>query len=379
MGTGTAHGQVPIMKANASEHPLLWLGLWFVCNLLITLGTKGTFRTHGFIFPRTLTLVHMLFTSVLSNIAVYLGCNDNIAAQRERVISTPMSAMRIFVYSTIFACNIVLSNIALQFVSVSMHQVIRSLTPAITVLLGYPFGYTVSARRGLTLIPLWLGVSFAVFHADAQTSARGIALTLLSATVSAGKGIITKNFLVDPERPISPLGLIRLASPIAFMLMLPQALWNEGSMVAQFWRTRFADNTGRRVATDPLVLLLVASGVGAFFLNSLSFLASRSNTPLTMTVAGSAKQVTTIACGSFLFNTRLSLANSCGIALAICSTLAYSLSDTIGNKRQNQACKAPLSPPHKLQRQSCTPERHNEGCRPRLSDVPQMHQLPQLT
>ena len=31
-----------MVKTRASERPLLWLGLWFVCNLLITLGTKGT-------------------------------------------------------------------------------------------------------------------------------------------------------------------------------------------------------------------------------------------------------------------------------------------------------------------------------------------------
>ena len=368
-----------MVKTRASERPLLWLGLWFVCNLLITLGTKGTFRTHGFTFPRTLTLVHMLFTSVLSNIAVFMGCDDGSAERRGGAFSTPTSAMRILVYSTIFACNIVLSNTALQFVSVSMHQVIRSLTPALTVVLGYPFGYTVSMRRSLTLLPLWLGVSFACFHADAQTSARGIALTLLSAAVSAAKGIITKNFLVDPERPISPLGLIRLASPVAFLLMLPLALWSEGGMVVQFWRTRAAVSPGRSAAADPLVLLLVASGVGAFFLNSLSFLASRSNAPLTMTVAGSAKQVTTIACGAYLFSTQLSLANSCGIALAICSTLAYSLTDAAGSGRQKRACKVPLSPPHKLQQQARTPERQNQGCRPRLSDLPQMQHVPQLT
>ena len=71
-----------MVKTRASERPLLWLGLWFVCNLLITLGTKGTFRTHGFTFPRTLTLVHMLFTSVLSNIAVFMGCDDGSAERR---------------------------------------------------------------------------------------------------------------------------------------------------------------------------------------------------------------------------------------------------------------------------------------------------------
>merc|ERR1712146_353372 len=124
---------------------------------------------------------------------------------------------------------------------------------------------------------------------------------------------------------------VRLASPLAFLYLLPLALWSEGRAVHDFFRTRFVGATGdyslslvpRSILFDPLVQLLIASGTGAFFLNSLSFLASKHTEPLTMTVAASTKQVVTIASAAWLFATQLNSLNIIGIIIALCSALAY--------------------------------------------------------
>ena len=136
------------------------------------------------------------------------------AAGEERVVK--------WSYRDLQSVNIALSNISLLFVSVALHQVIRSLTPVFTVLIGLPFGYgTPSRAKLLTLVPVIVGVSVACATADmTQSSSAGIGLTLLSAAVSALKGVLTNRFLVGAYR-MHPLELVRRMAPVAGVLLLP--------------------------------------------------------------------------------------------------------------------------------------------------------------
>ena len=160
-------------------------------------------------------------------------------------------------------------------------------------------------------------------------------------------------FRVKTFNAISPLGLVRLASPLAFAYMLPLAIWSEGAAVRRFFGNRAvrADGYGMwslgAAMSDPLLLLLAASGAGAFFLNALSFLASKHTEPVTMAVVASVKQVLTIALGAWLFGVPLKAVNCGGIALALCSALAYSLGGARrhASLRRGTVTKPPLSPP----------------------------------
>ena len=332
-----------------SSSSALWLGLWFVFNLLLTLSSKSIFRVHAFRFPRLLTIIHMLFTSVLSNVVSLLcsssggggGGGSGGGGVGERVESLSASRwLRVVLFSAVYALNIALSNISLLFVSVSLHQVVRSLTPVFTVLVGLPFGYTVSPAKLAALLPVTLGVCIACLSADgSQSSAGGIALTVASAAISALKGVLTNRFLVDRYR-LPPLELVRRMSPLALLLLLPWFYAYELDDARAFFAAGAGAGAGAAAAgggaglegsastTAPhlsgeLLALLVASGVGAFFLNALSFKASKHSSPLTMTVAGAAKQVTTILGGARLFGTRISGTNALGIATALGGALAY--------------------------------------------------------
>jgi drug/metabolite transporter (DMT)-like permease len=367
MGTSSAPSVVAVTTAARSARDAsselessssaLWLGLWFVFNLLLTLSSKSIFRVYAFRFPRLLTIIHMLFTSVLSNV-VSLLCSSSSSGGGgggvgERVESLSASRwLRVVLFSAVYALNIALSNISLLFVSVSLHQVVRSLTPVFTVLVGLPFGYAVSRAKLAALLPVTLGVCIACLSADgSQSSAGGIALTVASAAISALKGVLTNRFLVDRYR-LPPLELVRRMSPLALLLLLPwfyayelddaraffaagagaaAAVGGGGAAAGAGAGAGLLGGSGggaRTAATPPhlsgeLVALLVASGVGAFFLNALSFKASKHSSPLTMTVAGAAKQVTTILGGARLFGTKISGTNALGIATALGGALAY--------------------------------------------------------
>ena len=218
-----------------------------------------------------------------------------------------------------------------------------------SAVLGLPFGYRVPVARCLTLLPIVAGVALACYHKDAQTSAGGVVLTMLSAAVSALTGILTNFILVQhagsisrtrdlhrggvewqPHVSTTPLDLVRAVSPLAALYMLPLAWWVEGSEAHRFLALRWDGSGIREVACDPLVWLLCASGLGAFFLNSLSFMAAKQVAPLTLTVLGCAKQVLMIILSTHLFGTVLSAANRVGVVLALGGTLLYSHYKAVG-------------------------------------------------
>ena len=107
------------------------VALCFGFNLLVALGSKGVLSSYGFGFPLLLTTIHMAFTAVLSNAVSSPGAAGRCAPYRA------FGMRRGVLFGVIFVTNIVLNNIALHYVSVSSHQVIRSLTPAFSAVLGF--------------------------------------------------------------------------------------------------------------------------------------------------------------------------------------------------------------------------------------------------
>jgi drug/metabolite transporter (DMT)-like permease len=267
-----------------------WLTVWFFCNLAVTLSTKSLFKLFSFTFPQLVTLSHLVATGFFSAVLVFWAKVVPAATldQNQRT--------RIALFSMLFVVNIVLSNVALRYVSVSMHQIIRSTTPAITVLLELPESKTVSQEKLITLIPVVGGVMLACYAPDNDSSMAGIVLTVVSAVVSACKGILTNRFMVGRYK-LSELDMLSRMAPLAALELLPM-YWMSGE------HDQVAEFVEQGHFTQTLALFLMGSAFCAFALNIASFSASRCSTPLPMTVAGNVKQVCIclqkVACKLFL-------------------------------------------------------------------------------
>lgn len=82
-------------------------------------------------------------------------------------------------FSFLFTINIAISNVSLSMVSVPFHQIVRSTTPVITILI-YRFAYarTYASQTYLTMIPLISGVALATVG-DYYATLAGFTMTLL--------------------------------------------------------------------------------------------------------------------------------------------------------------------------------------------------------
>lgn len=100
----------------------LWISIWLVLNLVLTITNKAFFQLWGFPFPIILSAMHVTITAILSYAtSVLLG----IPGKKLK----SMDHLYVFLFSVLFTMNIMVGNLAVNFATVSLVQVVRSIIP----------------------------------------------------------------------------------------------------------------------------------------------------------------------------------------------------------------------------------------------------------
>ncbi|KAL1924915.1 uncharacterized protein VTP21DRAFT_4569 [Calcarisporiella thermophila] len=314
----------------------LWLGLYFVLNLTLTLYNKAVMKTFNFGYPWTLTGIHTLCSAIGAFICYRLGYfHPAKLGERESMV--------MLLFSVLYTINIAISNVSLNLVSVPFHQVVRAMTPLFTILLSLAFlGKRYSTLIYLSLVPIVAGVAFATFGEYNYTMA-GFVLTVLGTVLAALKTVVTNRVQVGRLK-LHPLDLLLRMSPLAFVQTMVYAyVTGELEELQEFAMTDL---------TWPLVAALLANGAMAFFLNVVSFTANKKTSALTMTVAGNVKQVLTILLAVAIFADRISWLNGVGIALTLAGGAWYTSLELKEKQQKRQMSNDSLpSLSEKLQKQ----------------------------
>ncbi|GAB5587018.1 hypothetical protein Unana1_01918 [Umbelopsis nana] len=283
----------------------VWLTLYFVLNLSLTLFNKAILNDFG--FPWTLTAIHTLCGAIGSYSLCLAG------------LFTPAKLgdhenMVMVLFSVLYTFNIAISNVSLKLVSVPFHQVVRAMTPAFTVALSIMFlqkSYTKMIY--FSLIPVVAGVAFAT-RGEYDYTLIGFLLTVLGTVLAAVKTIVTNRVQVGRLK-LHPLDLLLRMSPLACIQTIIYAqLTGEMSAVREFAAENMSMN---------MLFGLIANGAVAFLLNVVSFTANKKTSALTMTVAGNVKQVLTIVLSVIIFNLRITPLNGVGILLTLAGGAWY--------------------------------------------------------
>lgn len=106
----------------------IWLTIWFFLNIAVTLMNKAFFKWWNFLFPITLSMIHMLCSAAGSWLVLYFG-------KYEQQKLSFAEQVPVILFSFLFCANIVVGNSSLRYVTVSLSQVVRSVIPGITLLL----------------------------------------------------------------------------------------------------------------------------------------------------------------------------------------------------------------------------------------------------
>ena len=126
--------------------------------------------------------------------------------------------------------NVAMSNVALDMISVPLHQVMRSLCPIATILLSrLIYKRTYSTRTYLTMIPLISGVALATMG-DYYCSYAGFLTSALGVALASIKTVATNRILTGPLK-LSSLELLLRMGPLATIQCLFVA-WMSGEVDA---------------------------------------------------------------------------------------------------------------------------------------------------
>jgi drug/metabolite transporter (DMT)-like permease len=223
-------------------------------------------------------------------------------------------------FSVLYAINIAISNVSLAHVSLAFHQLLRSATPAFTIITELAlFRKTRTLSIYLSLLPVVLGIGLATVDqfSDITFTWVGLFLTVIGVLLSCLKGIVTNMIMVGPLK-LHPLEVIwRMALPSVIQCLLFGLAFGEWGRIPDFF-TR----SDEQFAFDKAGKLFV-NGMLAMWLNWVSFTANQKTSALTMTVAGNVKQALSIILAVYVFNTQVTPANMAGVIIALAGGAWY--------------------------------------------------------
>ncbi|KAI7866285.1 triose-phosphate transporter family-domain-containing protein [Spinellus fusiger] len=312
------------------DSSMVWLGMYFVLNLALTLYNKIIMSLFEFPFPWTLTAIHT-FCGAIGSFIFWKSklFTPSKLGEKENMV--------MLMFSVLYTINIAISNVSLNLVTVPFHQVVRAMTPVFTIMLSVLFLKKIySSRIYISLLPVVLGVAFATFG-DYDYTATGFILTVLGTVLAALKTVVTNRVQVGRLK-LHPLDLLLRMSPLAFVqTMIYSYVTGEMAQVQQFYRANF---------TLSLFFALLMNGIFAFFLNVVSFTANKKTSALTMTVAGNVKQVLSIILAVIIFKLNITLVNSAGILLTLAGGAWYTqveMSERKKGRKPNDSLAIPLA------------------------------------
>jgi drug/metabolite transporter (DMT)-like permease len=293
---------------------------------------KATFSTVNFHYPYFLSAVHMACNATGSQIVFWQLRKDAVRekeggsvgwitrllgnVQRKEVDST---GQRLIVYfSVLFSLNIAIGNVSLRHVSVNFNQVMRSLVPAITIVMGLYLGKKISFVRQLAVLPVIIGVALACFG-DMSYSALGLFYTVACVVLAALKVVASGEMLTGALK-LHPVDLLGHMAPLALIQCIIMSFFSgEIQSIASRWNNELSPS----VDFFPMFVLWL-SGICSFSLNICSLMANKLTSPLTLCIAANVKQVFMIAVSTVIFGTEISPLNGAGILLVLAGSARYS-------------------------------------------------------
>jgi len=335
-----------------SDNVAVWLCLWTANNVAVTILNKIAFSKVDFHYPYLLSALHMfcntigsqtifhLIHSYKTNNKAYSALSDeengfdNVSVQypgksgikstigagiynilgniERKSIDTREKRAKIVGFSVIFSLNIAIGNVSLRHVNVNFNQVMRSLVPALTILMGEFLGKNTSFQRKVAVLPIVAGVACACYG-DMTYTKIGFFYTCCCIFLAALK-VVAAGEMLTGQTKLHPVDLLSHMAPLAFVQCLVLSILS-GEISTFLSKPQLP-------AKDMFVVL--ATGVLSFSLNISSLQANKLTSPLTLCIAANVKQVSMIALATIIFSIPISVMNATGIVIVLIGSSIYS-------------------------------------------------------
>jgi hypothetical protein len=259
------------------------LGTWLSFSIGLILFNKYLYM-HAFKHPITLTAVHMVFMTAVTQALAAAG---RLPVPR---LGWAFYGRWILPIAGLFAIALASSNVAAQRLPVSFIQMIKAVTPLMTLAVCVVAG---TERFAWALVAITATMTFGVGVAslgELGFDALGFALQVVALTAESVRVVVIQRVVqVHLPRPTNPLVSLALFAPPCAAILVPAAAMLEPGA----WATLALPSVG------PVVLANAIAALGLNF--AVVWMVSHESGPLTLTLAGILKDVALIVSSVFLF------------------------------------------------------------------------------
>ncbi|PIA46564.1 hypothetical protein AQUCO_01500247v1 [Aquilegia coerulea] len=262
----------------------------------------------NFPYPLGLTLLHMIFSSVLcfllTKVFKILKVEEGMTAEIYVTSVIPIGAM--------FAMTLWLGNTAYMYISVSFAQMLKAIMPVAVFILGVAAGLEVmSCRMFLIMSVISFGVLVASYG-EIDVNWIGVVYQMGGVVGEALRLIFMEIFVKRKGLKLNPISVMYYVSPCSALCLLIPWIFLELPKLDASGPWRF----------QPLVLTL--NSLCTFALNLSVFLVISHTSALTIRVAGVVKDWVVVLLSALLFaDTKLTVLNLFGYGIAIAGVAAY--------------------------------------------------------
>lgn len=262
----------------------------------------------NFPYPLGLTLLHMVFSSVLcfilTKVLKIMKVEEGMTAEIYATSVVPIGSM--------FAMTLWLGNTAYLYISVAFAQMLKAIMPVAVFVLGVAAGLELMSCRMLLIMSV---ISFGVLvasYGEMDINWIGVVYQMGGVVGEALRLIFMEILVKRKGLKMNPISVMYYVSPCsALCLFLPWIFLEKPKMEANgSWNF------------PPFVLLL--NCLCTFALNLSVFLVITHTSALTIRVAGVVKDWVVVLLSALLFaDTKLTIINLFGYGIAIAGVAAY--------------------------------------------------------
>ncbi|XP_054816686.1 probable sugar phosphate/phosphate translocator At3g14410 isoform X1 [Prosopis cineraria] len=262
----------------------------------------------NFPYPLALTLLHMVFSSVLcfvlTKILKVMKVEEGMTTEIYVTSVVPIGAM--------FAMTLWLGNTAYLYISVSFAQMLKAIMPVAVFVLGVAVGLEVMSCRMLVIMSV---ISFGVLvasYGEININWVGVIYQMGGVVGEALRLIFMEIFVKRKGLKLNPISVMYYVSPCSALCLFIPWVFLEKTKMEEHGSWNF----------PPTVLIL--NCLCTFALNLSVFLVITHTSALTIRVAGVVKDWVVVLLSAVLFaDTKLTIINLFGYAIAIVGVAAY--------------------------------------------------------
>ncbi|KAM9907880.1 hypothetical protein OXX79_000688 [Metschnikowia pulcherrima] len=319
-------------KQDAPNMPLIaaYIGGWYFFSMSISVYNKWMFGGGlNFRFPLFVTAFHQICLFTLSAIVLYfrpqLRPKVNSGAHSfmgELRIPLGLYAAQILPCALASAGDIGLSNVALEYISLSLYTMLKTSSLVFVLLFGLLFRLEKFNWRLIVIVIVMCASVMMMTErpADADENGSqpiGVALILAASVISGLRWSFTQLLLKKNDHTRNPMSTILYISP-----SMTVALFIFG-LIFETWAAFTSSPIWEEKGFVGTILLMVTPGILAFCMTLCEFQLLSVAQVLTLSIAGIFKELLTIMLGSLIFGDRLSPINCVGLVVTFLDILWY--------------------------------------------------------